>query len=135
MGAFRNYLYEQALPLVLGGMNTGYLDPSTLSASPELATMSPTARQGGAAGNGLGKSGGNGGARGQEGEATSHVMLNAKDPQSIAVVGEAAVLLHAVVGAHGREEVAGYLQQALPVFGWGPQAVQVSIMMYVYLEL
>ena len=105
VAAFRSYLFEQVLPLVLGGMNTGYLDPSTLNASPELASQPAMGA------NGKGSNEGQG-----------HVMLNMKDPQSISVLGEAAVLVHTIVGAHGREEVANYLQQGLPVFGWGPQA-------------
>ena len=53
-----------------------------------------------------------------------HVMLDLKDGQSQNVILDVAQLLHNCLLCYGYDAISNYLHQALPAFGWGPQASQ-----------
>jgi hypothetical protein len=112
--AFKNYMFEQALPLCLGGIATGY----TVGSGTNSAATSPTAASlGGGVGRGI--------------DANPGLVLNLADAQTQNIVIEIASLVYATIASYGKDEVLHYLQNALPVFGWGQHSVQALLTLIV----
>jgi len=106
--AFRNFMFEQALPLCLGGIATGYTveggsrAPAEVSLNSSARENMPTLTNG----------------HNHQGDIPG-LRLNLADAQTQNIVLEVACLVYQVILAYGKEDVTGYLRQALPVFGWG----------------
>lgn len=120
--AFRNFMFEQALPLCLGGIATGYTveggsrPPAEVSLNSSARERMPTFSSSGSNGNGIDNN--------SEGESVPGLRLNLADAQTQNIVLEVGCVLHQVILAYGKEDVISYLQQALPVFGWGHSSIQ-----------
>jgi hypothetical protein len=113
--AYKNYVFEQALPLCLGGIATGYTVDTGASADGGNAgtcTSSSAASEG------------SGADQNSKIENTVGLVLNLQDAQTQNIVIEVASFVYAVVGAYGKEDTVRYLQNALPAFNWGSHATQ-----------
>ena len=106
--AFRNFMFDKALPLCLGGMVTGYSLDSWSQGNSDSSTGSSLS----SFGNSL-----------QRCEVPG-LRLNLADAQTQNIVLEVGSLLHTATQAYGKEHMVGYLQQALPLFGWGANSTQ-----------
>ena len=116
--AFRQYLLDRALPLALGGFTSGVVTLQSSSYGTE--NQSPQSQSSTAAGVASGLSGESRGL-------AAWVRLDLTDAQAMNVISDLAALLFTLSQLLGREEVARYLQHALPRLGWGAQSSQGAI--------
>ncbi len=108
---FQGYLYDHVLPLCIGGFSSGILSSGgspSRGRGNENQSPQHSITNGGGGYNLLG------------------ARLDLADAQALNVVGDLALLLQALVQVTSKEDVATYLQQALPQLGWSNQASQAA---------
>ena len=102
--AYRGYLFDHVLPLCLGGYSSGIVasDGSPTNGNENRSPQHCS---------------GNEPLRARDG-----VRLDLSDAQALGVVGDVGMLLLALAQVTSKEDVATYMQQALPRLGWSNQA-------------
>ena len=113
--AYRGYLYDHVLPLCLGGFSSGILSPGGSPANSNSNSANSNGNENRSPQHSSANGGGGPGVR-----------LDLTDAQALGVVGDLAALLQALVQVTTKEDVATYLQQALPQLGWSNQASQAA---------
>lgn len=108
--AFKNYIFEQALPVCLGGIATGYTVRSRGDGTDSIENAASTASN-----------------QSDDSDANTSdpgLELNFADAQTQNIIVEVGSLVYVSIAAYGKDEMICYFQSTLPAFRWGPQSSQ-----------